>query len=171
MKSFFQNYFIPYSTHCWGNQLPCRTNQTVSGLSYILLPLLFALEHLWHGQGEVPEGICANIWGTRSLELSESLPPNQCRDRSRWINILYPLGSMYAVHSTRFLWREVAELSWSCPQWWPAQLCTLDRLFFILCFPLQNPSSVPWDHFSRINSLEPIVQALLFLQELEVGGT
>lgn len=103
--------------------------------------------------------------------ISESVPPDQCRDGSRWINLVYPLGNVYAVHSTKSLWREVAELSWSCPQWWAAQLCTLDRLFFILCFPLQNPSSVPWDHFSRINSLKPIVQALLFLQELEVGGT
>lgn len=103
--------------------------------------------------------------------ISELVPPDQCRDGSRWINVIYPLGSVYAVHSTRFLWREVAELSWNCPQWWPAQLCTLHRLFFILCFPLQNPSSVPWDHFSRINSLKPITQTLLFLQELEVGGT
>ena len=77
------------------------------------------------------------------------------------------LGSVYAVHSTRFLWKEVAELSGSCPQWQIAQMCTLDRLFFIL----QNPSSVPWDHFSKIHSPKHIVQALLFLQELEVGGT
>ena len=107
--------------------------------------------------------------------ISELAPPgktpDQCRDGGRWLNIIYPLGSMYAVHSTRFLWKEVAELSGSCPQWRPAQLCTLDRLFFILCFPLQNPSSVPWDHFSKIHSPKPIVQALLFLQELEVGAT
>lgn len=166
--SYLLLVYIPYSTHC------CYAGQTkqylASATSYY--PCLFTLEHLWQGQGEsLWRNLCKHLGHTQPW-ISESLPPDQCRDKSRWINILYPLCSVYVVHSTRFLWREVAELSWkSCPQWWPAQLCTLDRLFFLLCFPLQNPSSVPWDHFSRINSLEPTVQALLFLQELEVGGT
>lgn len=110
--------------------------------------------------------LCKHLGHTQPW-ISESLPPDQCRDRSRWINILYPLCRACMWYILRFLWRrwdwaEVAHSSdqLNCAPW----IGFLHSLF---------PSSK-----SLFCSLGPFLQnklpgthcpALLFLQELEVG--